>query len=82
MPSVSWLEETRITWIRRVAGSTFSPIDLIPGIIPVLGYLDDLVFIPLGVMLAIRLIPAPVWTDAQARGEEAARRRSGPLGAR
>lgn len=48
-----------------VIAYAFSPIDLIPDIIPVLGYLDDLVLIPLGVALAIRLIPVPVWADAQ-----------------
>jgi uncharacterized membrane protein YkvA (DUF1232 family) len=48
-----------------VLGYAFSPIDLIPDFIPLLGYLDDLVLIPLGVALTIRLIPAQVWTDAQ-----------------
>ncbi len=54
-----------------VVAYAFSPIDLIPDIIPVLGYLDDLVLIPLGVALAIRLIPAVVWADAQVRAAEA-----------
>ena len=56
-----------------VVAYAFSPIDLIPDIIPVLGYLDDLILIPLGVALAIRLIPAPVWTDAQAQAADAVR---------
>jgi uncharacterized membrane protein YkvA (DUF1232 family) len=38
-----------------------SPIDLIPDFIPVIGMLDDLVLVPLGVALAIRLTPAPLW---------------------
>jgi len=42
-----------------VVGYAFSPIDLIPDPIPVLGYLDDLLLVPLGVALAIRMIPAP-----------------------
>ena len=50
-----------------VAGYAFSPIDLIPDPIPVLGYLDDLVIVPLGVLLAVRLIPPTVWADCQAK---------------
>ena len=41
-----------------VVAYALSPIDLIPDFIPVLGYLDDLVILPLGIMLAIRLVPA------------------------
>jgi len=48
-----------------VVGYAFSPIDLIPDFIPVLGYLDDVILVPLGVLLAIRLIPADVWTQCQ-----------------
>lgn len=44
----------------------FSPIDLIPDFIPVLGYLDDLILIPLGVGLAIRLIPKAVYEESKA----------------
>jgi uncharacterized membrane protein YkvA (DUF1232 family) len=42
-----------------------SPLDLIPDPVPVLGYLDDLILLPLGIALAIRLIPAEVWADAK-----------------
>ena len=49
-----------------VVGYAFSPLDLIPDPIPVLGYLDDLVLLPLGIALAIRLIPPPVLADARA----------------
>ncbi|WP_114784258.1 YkvA family protein [Botryobacter ruber] len=38
----------------------FSPIDLIPDFIPILGYLDDLVILPLGIWLSIKMIPAPI----------------------
>lgn len=58
-----------------VLGYAFSPIDLIPDVIPLLGYLDDLVLVPLGVALVIRLIPAEVWADA--RASAAAARRDG-----
>jgi len=44
-----------------VLAYALSPIDLIPDFIPVLGLLDDLILIPLGVALVVRLTPAPLW---------------------
>ena len=54
-----------------VAAYAFSPIDLIPDFIPVLGYLDDLVIVPLGVLLALKMIPAQVMAECRAKAEQA-----------
>ena len=48
-----------------VVAHTFSPIDLIPDFIPILGYLDDLIITPGGLWLAVRLIPAEVLAEAR-----------------
>lgn len=54
-----------------VVGYAFSPIDLIPDFIPVLGYLDDLVLIPAGIFLAIKMIPRDVLSECRAKASEA-----------
>ncbi|MFZ4808300.1 MAG: YkvA family protein [Hyphomicrobiaceae bacterium] len=46
-----------------VAAYALSPIDLIPDFIPILGYLDDLIIVPLGILLAVRLIPANLMAE-------------------
>lgn len=56
-----------------VVAYALSPIDLIPDFIPVLGWLDDLVLVPFGLWLAIRLIPADIWRECQARAQEGRR---------
>jgi uncharacterized membrane protein YkvA (DUF1232 family) len=48
-----------------VVGYAFSPIDLIPDVIPILGQLDDLVLVPLGVAIALKMIPAPVMLECR-----------------
>ena len=73
-----WLgaRDPRVPWLAKVlgavaAGYALSPIDLIPDFIPVLGYVDDLVIVPLLLYLALRLIPPVVRQELRA---EAARR--------
>jgi uncharacterized membrane protein YkvA (DUF1232 family) len=56
-----------------VAVYAFSPIDLIPDPVPILGYMDDLVLIPLGVFLALKMIPAPVMAECRVKAGEAIR---------
>ncbi len=63
--------DRRVPWVARilimlVVGYALSPIDLIPDFIPVLGHLDDMVLLPLGMALAIRLIPPDVWEQCRA----------------
>jgi uncharacterized membrane protein YkvA (DUF1232 family) len=58
-------------FIAAVVGYAVSPIDLIPDFIPVLGYLDDLVLVPLGIVVAIRMIPPHVMDECRAKAHEA-----------
>jgi hypothetical protein len=48
-----------------VLGYALSPIDLIPDFIPVLGYLDDIILVPVGIWLSVKLIPAQVWRECE-----------------
>jgi len=57
-----------------VAAYALSPIDLIPDFIPVLGQLDDLVIVPLGIWLAVRLVPAPLMAEFRAQAARQAAR--------
>ena len=68
--------DPRVSWYARVfaavvVGYAFSPIDLIPDVIPVLGYLDDLIVVPLGVALAIKMIPPRVLAECRQKAREA-----------
>ena len=67
--------DPRVPWHAKalaalVAAYALSPIDIIPDFIPVLGYLDDLVVLPLGIKVAIRLIPDDVMADLRRQAEE------------
>jgi uncharacterized membrane protein YkvA (DUF1232 family) len=53
-----------------VAAYAFSPIDLIPDFIPILGYLDDLILIPLGIWLVVSLIPEQAMAEYRAKASE------------
>ena len=66
--------DPRVPWYARVFAAcvvayAFSPIDLIPDPIPILGYLDDLILIPLGVMLALKMIPQSVMAECRQKAQ-------------
>lgn len=64
---VSWYKKLFLLLIIAYA---LSPIDLIPDFIPVFGLLDDLVLIPLGVMLAMKMIPSNIWDGCRLKADE------------
>lgn len=69
--------DPRTPWYARLVAAlvvayAFSPIDLIPDFIPVVGYLDDLVIVPLGIVVALRLIPADVYAESRAKARQRA----------
>ena len=72
--------DPRVPWYAKamagaVAAYALSPIDLIPDVIPVLGHLDDLIIVPAGILLTVRMIPAPLMVEFRA---EAGRREGNP----
>ena len=83
----AWLaaRDPRVPWLARllaiaVAAYALSPIDLIPDFIPVLGWLDDLLIVPLGLWVVRRLIPDPLWAELHAAAETASDRPSSRAG--
>lgn len=67
--------DPRTPWYAKVfaalvVGYALSPIDLIPDFIPVLGYLDDLVLIPLGMSIALKMIPKEIMVESRAKALE------------
>nr|BBH96043.1 hypothetical protein KTA_42420 [Thermogemmatispora argillosa] len=68
--------DPRLPWYHRLLllgllSYAFSPIDLIPDCLPVIGYLDDLVILPLGILLAIKLLPPAILEESRARASTA-----------
>ena len=66
------MKDPRTPWYARVlaaiiVGYAFSPIDLIPDPIPNLGYLDDLILLPLGILLLVKIIPSEVLVECRAK---------------
>ncbi len=69
-------KDPRTPWYARwftalVVGYAFSPIDLIPDFIPVVGYLDDLILVPLGAALALKMIPPDVIAESRKKARKA-----------
>jgi len=69
------MRHPRTPWYARlvIAGCVayaLTPVDFIPDAIPVVGFIDDLIFIPLAIALAVRFVPAPVLADCRARSRE------------
>ena len=67
--------DPRVPWYAKafaacVVGYAFSPIDLIPDFIPIVGYLDDLLLVPLGIALAIKMIPETVLEECRKKALE------------
>lgn len=70
-PRVPWLAKTLAIAVTAYA---LSPIDLIPDFVPVLGYLDDILIVPLGIWLVVRLVPDEVMDEYRIKAREAAKR--------
>ncbi len=71
-------KDPRVPWYARVlaacvVGYAFSPIDLIPDFIPILGYVDDLILLPLGIALVLKMIPPTVMAECREKALEAGR---------
>lgn len=68
-------KDPRVPWYARllaalIVGYGFSPIDLIPDVIPAIGYLDDLILIPLGIRLVVKMIPSEVLQECRETARE------------
>jgi uncharacterized membrane protein YkvA (DUF1232 family) len=63
-PGTPWYARV---FVALIVAYAVSPIDLIPDFIPIFGYLDDLILIPLGLFVAAKMIPGDVWTECRTR---------------
>jgi uncharacterized membrane protein YkvA (DUF1232 family) len=78
--------DPRVPWHAKAFAAVLvayalSPIDLIPDFIPVLGYLDELVLLPIGVLLAVKMIPAEILAEHRERARLAVQRPTSRVGA-
>jgi uncharacterized membrane protein YkvA (DUF1232 family) len=83
-----WLgtRDPRVPLLAKLAGGfvaayALSPIDLIPDFIPILGYLDDMILVPLGIMAVVRMIPREVIADLRQQAALVAERPSSRIAA-
>ncbi|WP_078551473.1 YkvA family protein [Bacillus alkalicellulosilyticus] len=68
-------KDERVPWYVKlftacVVAYAFSPIDLIPDFIPILGYVDDIILVPLGIMFALKMIPKEVLAECEGKAKE------------
>jgi uncharacterized membrane protein YkvA (DUF1232 family) len=78
--------DPRVPWYVKlaavaVAAYALSPIDLIPDFIPVLGYLDDVIILPVALLLVIKMIPAPLMAEFRQEAQRRAERPTSRAGA-
>ncbi len=67
--------DDRVPWYAKVFAAcvvayAFSPLDLIPDFVPILGYLDDLILVPVGIILAVKMIPPEVMAESRLKARE------------
>jgi uncharacterized membrane protein YkvA (DUF1232 family) len=76
-PETPWYAKI---WALGVVAYAISPIDLIPDFVPMLGYLDDVILLPMGIWIALRLIPAPILIECRERSREKTGKPTSPAG--
>lgn len=76
-PQTPWYAKA---WAFVVVAYAVSPIDLIPDFIPVIGFLDDAILLPMGIWIALRLIPPAVMADCRERSRDVLDKPSSPAG--